>query len=1584
MARKKKKNNTINTITSSITGSINDITNLKFYTGKGYEIPMQKSYVLTWEFIPGDLASKYIKTTLKGYFIGDIDFTDYPELKIGKGTLKTGFIDSGSIYLRFATISGTDENGMQIFSYDDIDSSTGLLSSDKYYDFIEKLLVAQTDNKVKISINIKNQEFTHIFDFNEIFELNGDASTYQNYTDITTVYIGSNIGENKEFYQSIGVSKIDLVPYDISDPTYSYIQYIFENNVNNLGIYFPFVRYIGDFYQEKVSTEFIAADTILVLEEVKKSDGTFEYVTPYINADSQYSLVFKPSESSNDELKIIDSASEYNILYKDNVAFALASAQPQSEKYAKPFSFAIAFQAKEEGAYQNLLGIYLKSYDEQDLGKETLFFLGAINVKSEVEDEDERFRTLLTNFGVPDPIHYSNLFAEQDYQEEGQDYKLVNKKSKELMLTYDQIFSYVGTYKALIRAIKYLGYSDIVFKEWYTIKDTNDQLTDIAVQVFDSSNGNFLKQKLADFGISIEDFNNYNKLNRISMIYHLNQRTDEVEKIKTTLAKYDPSEGKIVSVPTNVRYFTFLSEVPMTAPLFIYRNEETLAKLYAVKRWLEQHIIGVGAYISDITGEGIYFGWQKTQGYQTQHHLNDFSQEQYYTPDVKQISEFTDSSCVISCTLNELNNAVRFIDYDNTPINAFTKYEIPINLHTDDGTYINSSVLAISNPIEAPVIGDEFEFDLTVKPDSGSLYEWTSKDSSAQILIQDGEIKFLFDENTEVSIDSSCLPIITLENANIHKTYGNWRSNIKWMIRETIDDETGNTNYTLKNYQQYLIDSNEKINNQYIIIEPDSSLASITYTENNKWDIPMFIIKGYKFSNMNIDIDEHDYYNLEDTEHEYILEILKGDMLFKDINGCSCQVSFSNDNLSQTRNGNYINEQQIQPIYKFGSERKPIVNLNSSLIQVESDSIVNCSTKDDISTNIIPDIQITYDNITENIRNWNNLITYHNNPALDDASNFDIYNDASGLIDKLYNNAQQSVMNSSLEQIINDNYIFNKIIDISVNRLGNYELTVKAFDKYNNIFTAKYDNNINVIAPSIPIDTISDNDRSNNETDFYQYNNDGSLLAINESNSLINDISLNNKNILKFPKSYHISDIDYDLENKFVEFDNISYVIDTPKNNDTVIFDTLNERCIEAKRSDSSLLKLSMLDENPNKLHLYSDISNLSINKTIGVFVYDPLLKDIIDSIENCQVTEYETVQQDQDINFEADSYIIINKDFDEYNDIVNKINDKKYKTYVLNITEYPVINSSFITYELDYDNKQTSITYNCEQIFNPEDVVKIRYYYDVSVLNTSSMLNAQNEESGINEHFGEIINETSYRIIKVNEKFDEDDNLIGYEYILNGLPNTTLLNDPNVHAVLMYAAQRPVKYTTNIIGHGGEFNQIIGYDNYSIIRDHFNFNTSKTFLYDYIDDTYGIEINDYDYINGYKYWFDFTQYTPQDASNMNLYYYHQFPISVLQGDELLFKSHNSNHTLREGFKKEWKVQVMSIDEESETINNKYKETIFRSINDYLTIKPYMLGSHNIQLECTDIFGNRLTNKGEGLIYVKENPNGEFKNYSYV
>jgi len=40
------------------------------------------------------------------------------------------------------------------------------------------------------------------------------------------------------------------------------------------------------------------------------------------------------------------------------------------------------------------------------------YLLGLITFFTEVEGEDERYRALLGNFGIPDPVKYANVFKE--------------------------------------------------------------------------------------------------------------------------------------------------------------------------------------------------------------------------------------------------------------------------------------------------------------------------------------------------------------------------------------------------------------------------------------------------------------------------------------------------------------------------------------------------------------------------------------------------------------------------------------------------------------------------------------------------------------------------------------------------------------------------------------------------------------------------------------------------------------------------------------------------------------------------------------------------------------------------------------------------------------------------------------------------------------------------------------------------------------------------------------------------------------------------------------------------------------------
>ena len=118
-----------------------------------------------------------------------------------------------------------------------------------------------------------------------------------------------------------------------------------------------------------------------------------KYTQPYINASTPYILTFRPFEQS-DELSII-TTDDYCVVKAEQCSFSLSDGEQSGA-----LTFTIGVEADTEGAYQNNLGIYMKSMDCPNLE----YFLGVIAVKTEVIGEDERFRTLIGNFGVPDPI----------------------------------------------------------------------------------------------------------------------------------------------------------------------------------------------------------------------------------------------------------------------------------------------------------------------------------------------------------------------------------------------------------------------------------------------------------------------------------------------------------------------------------------------------------------------------------------------------------------------------------------------------------------------------------------------------------------------------------------------------------------------------------------------------------------------------------------------------------------------------------------------------------------------------------------------------------------------------------------------------------------------------------------------------------------------------------------------------------------------------------------------------------------------------------------------------------------------------
>lgn len=410
--------------------SITDIDNLKFYTGTGSEIYTERQYVITWELVLSSSIQSRIKTTPAGFLMGDIEIS--PDNVVTLSSITAGVTEPGRIII--------SENQTPEAAFREVFFNAG--------------------NSIKVSININNDSFSNTYKVSDVFNVfmvvGDNISTF-------TSYYGDNVNGDSEYYTEVGAKTLPMNPGFLAELTTA---------IPTIGLYFPFIRYSGAIIQEKVSTGFIAADTIIVLE--KEGDS---YHRPSIAGatDYNYSLVFQPTDDS--ELFIIKVNESDEIERPENISFSMID----NEDSVKPFTFVIGTQSPEEGIFQNFLGIYLRDNVSQNV-----FFMGALTVKTEIEGEDERFRTLLENFGVPDPDIYSNIFAEQDYAEEGKDYRLINRKSKELFLTYSDIFSYVGTYKALFKAIKFLGYDDIIFKEWYTILDSNDCEKDITVQVIDT------------------------------------------------------------------------------------------------------------------------------------------------------------------------------------------------------------------------------------------------------------------------------------------------------------------------------------------------------------------------------------------------------------------------------------------------------------------------------------------------------------------------------------------------------------------------------------------------------------------------------------------------------------------------------------------------------------------------------------------------------------------------------------------------------------------------------------------------------------------------------------------------------------------------------------------------------------------------------------------------------------------------------------------------------------------------------------------------------------------------------------------
>lgn len=782
------------------------------------------------------------------------------------------------------------------------------------------------------------------------------------------VYGGdTDYGLSNYEYRLLGMS-LDENSFDINKELSDFIADV--QSMNDGKELWPYRMVLGSYDQSPVSAGLVEANSWFILEENDKK----EYVRP---VRENMTLVAKILPKG--EIRFIENNTEVDyITWRIDYEVPLTEYEGYHSSEV-PHGLTIGFITNSEGAFENPVYLYMR--DETD-GEE--YFFGTIMVNSESEGEDERFRTLFTNLGVPDPIDYTQLFKELDPLEEGVDNRLINKKSKELFLSYSEIFPYIGTYKALINSVKFLGYTDIIFKEWYKIYDaTKKRSVRVATQIFDSSTGEFLPNPLKRIGVEYGEFLSSKKLNEISMLYLLNQKGGDTD-IQSAMVR---SEITGHMVRTDLQF-----DVPWTEPVYDYINTLVLTKLLSLKSWIEKYILGVNAKIIDITGEGVYFGRFKNTvwefGYETYDFINSTNlTPKFVTGDAQDpsnslgsagTSEMKDSSARITCTLNELGKSV-INDFKGDRIDSYVT-QLGSMVRDKNGVldYVFNDYNVIDykpsyrlieeyQPVSAPLCAvmdtDEFQFELTTDcRESAALQEW-SLDPENPLWCHENELIVYDRDLKETKLRPDKLPIFDLEIANIRRPYGNWLYNAEWTIKKVVD-VSGYTSYVMQNVgSMATVDARLKTDRHFLLEpifrETDSDHEPfVTYSQHNKWNLPLLVIGHYTLNprTMSETIDPSVFdlpkMGAAGKVGEYVLEIVEGVMRFPevDVESAACfgvkervraDVNFSDqkgwepdnlgeeyahEGLSRTR----TREQEIFPTYTYRTERQPLYTFNTT------------------------------------------------------------------------------------------------------------------------------------------------------------------------------------------------------------------------------------------------------------------------------------------------------------------------------------------------------------------------------------------------------------------------------------------------------------------------------------------------------------------------------------------------------------------------------------------------------------------------------------------------------------------------------
>jgi hypothetical protein len=557
---------------------------------------------------------------------------------------------------------------------------------------------------------------------------------------------------------------------------------------------YPSVVFSSAVFFEPISVGLVETEHLSILEEISPNN----YIRPYDASNNI--LVFKFSDG-DPEIKLfeIDQDSQ-TLIWAEELVFDISIYQQNS-----PLIINIGFRSEDEGVFERKLRAYHRIAGED-------FQVAEILVNAMSIGPDDRFETLIQDFGLPNPKNIPHLFKRADLNEALPDWELLNYKGKHIILEHDKIMPYIGTYKALINAIRWLGYEDIKVKEWFrNVKDNTKLSLYVPYEAAD-------RTKTVLY-FSPEERKNLKKLNQLSLIYCITRETGEIDEWGN----------------------------PLTEECYEYNINEILIKLKSLKDWLEKNIIGVNSRITDVTGEGVYFERFQNFIYATQDKGHRAEYAQSLTPEfITQDSELAMGESSIGLTLKEIAET-EIKKHQGLTFGDFLQYYWdPSNLSFDaadaSSLWWDPSTIAVGAPLGFPFFElQDIQWVASIeKTEAGVL---PAEFVTNPLFIYKNEIKFynIFDSSSVFFEASTGLRIFIEQGFIRDASNDNWVDSSVYAIYNDPDPSHAG---------KYIIESSAGTiwrTDGWVYLRPDAS-SRLEYSFDDNYKAPLLSFKNYKFT----------------------------------------------------------------------------------------------------------------------------------------------------------------------------------------------------------------------------------------------------------------------------------------------------------------------------------------------------------------------------------------------------------------------------------------------------------------------------------------------------------------------------------------------------------------------------------------------------------------------------------------------------------------------------------------------------------------------------------------------------------------